>query len=227
MHHQVGSPKRIWSHFTLFMACMVLGVSTTGCTKLLTATVLLFKGTDTPAEFKELKEKNVAVAVVTPSGILADRSAVTLAQQVHLLLGQNVKKIKLVSMEEVTQVAREQPSGSDDIVKLGKDLDVDYIVAVQLDDMQLYQGKTLYQGRCHYSVSVFEPKASASAVFHRDVPQFIYPQNGGHPVTDMPESRFESTYLGIIAIRIARYFHPFDATRDVGLDGMLASVGNS
>jgi hypothetical protein len=207
----------------LMWLLILLAFTTAGCTRLMTLGALLVYGTELPADFKDLQGKRVAVAVVTPNGIQNDASGAILSRQLNALLAANVKKISMVEAQEVEQVARDFPSGSIDMVKLGQRLDAEYVVAVQLSDLQLHDGPTLYQGRCKCSVSVYKVLEGATPVFAKDHSSFKAPESG-IPKSAMDEAKFQGVYLGLLAKFIAMNFHPHERGADVAIDAAFHSL---
>jgi hypothetical protein len=220
--HQFA-PGPFWLFNKGFVGLLILSCLTvTGCTKLMTLGALLIYGTEIPADFKELQGKRVAVAVVTPNGVNKDAAGVTLSRQISALLAANVKKVSMIEPNEVDAVANDFPSGSFDVIKLGKQLDAEYVLAVQLSDLQLHDGPTLYKGRCKCDVNVYEIAEGDLPVFTKDHSSFIAPSNGLSK-TAMDETKFQSLYLGVLAKFIAMSFHPHERGADVGIDAVFHS----
>ncbi|MFO0013754.1 MAG: hypothetical protein ACK553_13505 [Planctomycetota bacterium] len=197
---------------------LILSVlASAGCTRLMTLGAMLVYGTEIPADFKDLQGKRVAVAVVTPSGVQNDVPSEILSKQINALLAANVKKISMVDTQEVDQVARDFPRGSIDVIKLGKRLDADYILEVQLSDLELHDGPTLYKGRCECMVAVYEVNGGETPVFVKDHSNFTAPASGLSK-TAMDEAKFQGIYLGVLAKFIAMSFHPHERGADIAID---------
>lgn len=224
MPMQTESSPWTWiSRRHLLWSLLLVVSSATGCTRLMTLGALLVYGTDLPPDFKDLQGKRVAVAVMTPNGIQNDASSAILSRQLNALLAANVKKISMVDPQEVDQVARDFPSGSFDMVKLGKRLDADYVVAVQLSDLSLHDGPTLYKGSCKCSVAVYEVNEGATPVFTKDHSNFTAPESG-IPKSAMEEAKFQGVYLGLLAKFIAMNFHPHERGADVAIDAAFHAL---
>ena len=194
-----------------------------GCTRLMTLGALLVYGTELPPDFKDLQGKRVAVAVMTPSGIQNDASSAILSRQLSALMAMNVKKISMVDTKEVDQVAKDFPMGSIDMVKLGEKLDAQYLVAVELSDLQLNDGPTLYKGRCKCQVSVYKIGDGEPLVFTKDHSNFTAPASGISK-TAMDEAKFQGIYLGLLAKFIAMNFHPHERGADIAIDAAFHSL---
>jgi hypothetical protein len=199
------------------IACIALSLSASGCVKLASNLLYVLKGRDVPAEFGKLEEKRVAVVVNTQDGTNADAAGLVMARQVHTLLGTNVKKITMINPDEVDQVVRDQSSGSPNMARLGRKLGADYIVAVELKNLKLREGATLYRGSSECSLAVYEMEGGERPVYRKELPPFTYP-GAGLPVTDMDESKFRAMYLTMLSGRVARTFYPYDPSSDVAID---------
>ena len=67
------------------------------------------------------------------------------AKQVGAYLAKHVPKIKLIDQREVFEWADE--NNWDEYVDIGKALNADMVVGLDLEEFSLYQGQTLYQGK--------------------------------------------------------------------------------
>src|SRR6476660_7458306 len=115
-------------------------VAATGCTLMATA-MYVIQGSNTPADFNGLKGKRVAV-VCRPITSLHFRDASVsrdLGKQVGILLEKNVDKIDIVDQREVFEWGDE--NDWEDYVEIGKALNADMVVGLDLEEFNLYQGQ--------------------------------------------------------------------------------------
>lgn len=220
---KIGSMSAWTNSRRMFWLLIVCALATTGCTRLMTLGALLVYGTESPADFKDLQGKRVAVAVSTPSGIQNDVPGAILSRQINALLAANVKKISIIDAQEVEQVAKDFPAGTMDMAKLGQRLDAEYIVAVQLSNLQLQEGPTLYKGRCECSVAVYKMGGGDTPVFTKDHSNFTAPESGISK-TAMDEAKFQGVYLGLLAKFIAMSFHPHDRGEEIAIDAAFHAL---
>lgn len=206
----------------LMMAASVV-LSNSGCISFMANMIKVVKGTDAPAEFDDLKEKKVALVVSTPAGINADATGIVVSNYVFMSLAKNVKKIHLVSQEEVGRIISDLPSNERDMTLIGKRLNVDYVVAIDVSNLRLREGQTLYRGKSTTSVDVYNIAEGSSPVFHKTFAEHVYPQTGV-PVTDVDESTFQNFYLNEISRLASRIFYPYDPSEDVAKDAAVASL---
>ena len=209
--------------FSIAVLLCATMLTSVGCISFMANVMRVVKGTDAPAEFDELKEKKVAVVVTTSAGMNSDATGIIVCNYVHALLATNVKKIQMINQEEIGRILNDLPAGEHDMTKIGSRLNADYVVAIEVTDLKLHDGPTLYKGRSSSSVEVYKVSDGNSPVFRKLFPDFVYPQMG-MPSTDTDEATFQRFYLSEISQRMARIFYPFDPTVDVAKDAAVASV---
>ena len=208
--------------FSFGLVCFAIATNS-GC-GLMANAIYIIKGVDLPSEFDDLKEKKVAVVVSTTAGLNADASGILISRHINELLARNVKKINMVNPEEVDRIINDMPSGERSIPAIGSRLRADYVVLVDVVDLKLREGQTLFRGRSNASVSAYKVTEGERPVFKKTFPEFIYPQHGS-PITDFDEATFQRIYLSELALRIARTFYPYDPSIDVAKDAAVSSLG--
>lgn len=234
--NQVGSRSQRLKHMYTTIMVNVTIVCTLGLSFLVIATnsgcafmanaMYVIKGVDAPAEFDDLKEKKVAVVVSTAAGLNADASGILMSRHINELLSSHVKKVAMVNPEEVDRIINDQPIGDRSIPVIGGRLRADYVLLVEVSDLKLRDGQTLFKGRSNASVTAYKVLEGDRPVFKKSFPEFIYPQHGA-PVTDFDEATFQRIYLSELSSRIARTFYPFDPSIDVAKDAAVSSLGAS
>jgi len=193
----------------LGVVAIVLLTTCSGCSTLLTAAYVLMPE-DVPAEFKGLKGKHVAV-VCKPIVELefADAgSARELAGTVGALLERNVRKARVIDQQEVARWIDE--NAWVDYQTVGKSLDADMVVGIDLEEFRLHEGSTLYRGRATVHVRVYDI-AAKKVVFEKRFDDFAFPTDSAIPTTDRSEPQFRGMFLQILAGKIARSFHAYDS----------------
>ncbi len=188
-----------------------------GCNLLATA-MYVIEGHNTHAEFAGLRGKTVAI-VCRPVTALHFRDASVsrdLAKAVGTLLEKNVRKIKLVDQRDVFEWADE--NNWEEYVEIGKALEADIVVGLDLEEFSLYQGQTLYQGKANLKILVYDVAHGKDPVFERHLPQTIFPPNSAIPAGDKPEPEFRRQFVSHLAQMISRYFYDHDPTVDFASD---------
>ena len=206
----------------LSVACTALATSS-GC-GLLANAMYIVKGVDLPAEFDDLKENKVAVIVSTEAGLNHDASAILVSRHISELLARNVKKIEMINQDEVDRIINDQPISDRTMSVIGSRVRANYVVLVDIANLKLKDGQTLFRGRSNATVSAYRVAEGDRPVFKKSFPEFIYPQNGA-PVTDFDEAQFQRIYLSELSMRIARTFYPYDPSIDVAKDAAVSSLG--
>jgi len=198
---------RLSTRLGLFAAALLVACS--GCSTLLTAAYILMPE-DTPAEFKGLKGKHVAVVCkpIVELEFSDAGSARELAATVGGLLERNVRKTRVIDQQEVARWIDEHAWV--DYPTVGKALDADLVVGIDLEEFRLHEGSTLYRGRATAHVRVFDI-ATGKVVFEKRYDDFQYPADGAVPTSDRSEMQFRGMFLQILAGRIARSFHAYDS----------------
>lgn len=177
-------------------AALALAAPLCGCTKLLTTVVYLARGTDEPAEYKGLKDKKVVV-VCRPltelsyscSGAANELSA-EVGRQLKAHLG---RKIKIVDPDDVADWTDEHPV--EDYAEIGRNLEADMVVGIDLLAFNTMLGQTLMQGKSQLRVAVYDMAKDGDVAFQKSLPQIVYPENNGIPTQDLPEDEFRRKYI--------------------------------
>jgi hypothetical protein len=175
-------------------------------------------GQNTPAEFAGLKGKRVAVVCRPVTSLHFRDSSVSrdLAKHVGLLLDKNVPQIELVDQREVFEWADE--NSWEEYAEIGRALNADMVVGIDLEEFSLFQGQTLYQGKANIRLLVYDVAGGREPVFEKNLPQAVYPPNAPIPASDNQESQFRRKFVGYLARQIGHHFYAHDATVDFAND---------
>ena len=180
-----------------------------GCSTLLTVAYLV-QPADVPAEFKGLKGKHVAVVCrpIVELEFSDAGSARELAALVDSQIKTNVRKVAVIGQQEVSRWLDE--NSWVDYPTLGKALDADYVVGIDLERFRLHEGSTLYRGRASAHVRVYDV-AKKTLLFEKRLDAFTFPGDGAVPSSDRTETQFRALFLQVLSRRIARSFHAYDS----------------
>ncbi|RMF43701.1 MAG: hypothetical protein D6753_04450 [Planctomycetota bacterium] len=200
-----------------------LMIGSTGCVGLVANMLHTIYGNNVPAEYDGLQGQRVAVLCRTDTGLGNDATTSILSSGIYAALSMNVKDIEMVRQTEVDQWLDAHAWDDSDYVEIGKGVHADRLVLVEVLNMSLNNGQTLYQGRANITVTVYEIP-SGKLAFRKQMPEFVFPGNGGMPVTETTESKFRSFFLSVITRRVAGLFYPVDATADVALDATASGI---
>ncbi|MBM3954425.1 MAG: hypothetical protein ACKO9B_03570 [Planctomycetota bacterium] len=189
-----------------------------GCSALGTLTYIVMPK-DVPAEFAGLKGKHVAV-VCKPIVELQFSDAGTsreLATTVGNLVERNVRQARVIPQDEVARWVDENTWV--DYRAIGKSLDADLVVGIDLEEFRLHEGSTLLRGRATANVRVYDIAAD-KMVFEKRFDDFSFPRDGAIPVTDRPEAQFRGMFIHLLGQRISRCFHAYDSREQFADDNL-------
>jgi hypothetical protein len=180
-----------------------------GCSTLLTVAYLV-QPADMPAEFAGLKGKHVAVVCrpIVELEFSDAGSARELARLIDAQLEKNVRKAKIIGQQEVARWLDEHAWV--DYETVGKSLDADYVVGIDLERFRLHEGSTLYRGRATATVRVYDI-AKGEVAFEKRIDDFAFPANSAIPATDRSETEFRGMFLQMLSQRISRLFHAYES----------------
>lgn len=190
------------------LAAVVLPAAS-GCSTLFTA-AYLFQPADVPAEFTGLRGKHVAIACrpIVELEFTDAGSARELASLVGAQIGSKVRRTRIISQQEVARWVDE--NSWVDYPSLGKSLDADLVVGVDLEAFRLHEGSTLYRGRATAHVKVYEV-ATKKIVFEKRIDDFSFPANTAIPASDRSEAEFRGMFLQMLSQKISRCFHAYES----------------
>jgi len=189
------------------LACLMLPL--TGCSTLLTAAYLL-QPADVPAEFNGLRGKHVAVACrpIVELEFSDAGSSRELASLVGSQVQAKVRRSRVIGQHEVARWIDE--NAWVDYPTLGKSLDADLVVGIDLEQFRLHEGSTLYRGRATARVRVFDV-ATKEVLFEKRFDDFSFPANSAIPATDRSEPEFRGMFLQMLSQKISRCFHAYES----------------
>jgi hypothetical protein len=199
-------------------------VLSSGCVGFMSALGYWSGGGMKEAEYDGLQSKRVAVVCMSSgSGFGPGTDVLLLAQSVGALLRQNVEEIDVVRSDEIADWVDRNDWDEFDYAEVGRGVEADMVVAIELSEFGLYEGQTLYKGRAGLIIRVFDMEKGGEQVFRRTLPELAFPANGAYPTTEMSESKFRRAFIQMLAQQAAKYFYDYDMIYDFAGDS--ASVG--
>ncbi|NBP87050.1 MAG: hypothetical protein EBU59_00760 [Planctomycetia bacterium] len=190
------------------LGCSLLAFSS-GCSTILTVAYLI-SPEDVPAEYKGLRGKHVAI-VCKPVVELEFTDAGTareLAERIGSNIRDNVRGVKVISQQEVSRWLDE--NAWVDYPTLGKAVDADLVIGIDLDHFSLHEGSTLYRGRTTTQMRVYDV-ADETVVFDKRMDDFVFPADSAIPTADQSEQQFRALFLRILSGRLSRCFHAYES----------------
>jgi hypothetical protein len=208
-----------WARMGLLAACCL---ASTGCLHTLLATgIYMWQGGNVvPAECEALEGERVVVLCRPPASYEYRNAGAARAvgARVSAMLEQNVKRIDVVSPREVDNWVDEQDW--ENFKDLGQAVKATRVVYIELDDFDLYKGKTLYQGAADVNVSVYDMNDRGRLIWDRRLGQVQFPRNSGIPAADKPVQQFERQFVEVISTQIAEHFYKHNPNASFALDAM-------
>ncbi|MCE5269015.1 MAG: hypothetical protein LLG00_14155 [Planctomycetaceae bacterium] len=203
----------------LVIAALTL-VPAVGCQSLMFTVAYLWKGMDVPPEYEGLKGKKVAVVCRPLPSLQFSNSRISseVAEEVSKLLGERVKKIKMVDQRKVAKWADE--NRWEEYREVGKAVKAEVVVGIELERLNLYESQVLYRGRANANIEVYDCK-TGKLLFEKAMPETIYPPNMPLAKSDMEEAVFRKKFVEVLADRIGRHFYEHDPHGDLALDSTV------
>lgn len=217
-----------YAYLLVLPLLLLVIVPSGGCTSALATAMYIIKGTDIPADFDGLRDKRVAV-VCRPMVELQYRNAGVandLARRLGILLQQKGRgtgllsrkkdsQINVISHQDVAEWVDE--NNWEEYAEIGKAVDADLVLGVELERFSIYKGQTLYQGSANVTIQVCDSK-TGDVVFEKSLPEVIYPPNRPIPTSERQEPQFRREFVQVLADQIGRHFYPHDPHADFAAD---------
>ena len=213
--------RGIVSRTLLAIVSVMVLLPSTGCHSLLATSAFLWEGGNmVPAECAALNGKRVVVLCRPPSSQEYRHAGASrdLAARISRILVQNVDGIDVVNPREVDNWIDE--SDLRDFRDLGKAVKADLVLHVEIDNFDLFKGKTLYQGNADVTLSVYDMNDDGQLMWDKPLGEILFPTNSGIPIQDKSEQQFQREFVTVLADRIARHFYQHDAHVDFAMDAL-------
>lgn len=199
-------------------------ISSIGCIGFAANMLHAIHGNNRPAAYDGLAGKRIAVVVSSDKGIGTDATSSLLTSYIEMLLNQNMdEETDVVRQSEVERWLDSHGWNDSDYVEIGTGVDADCVLAVEVMNMKMKDGATLYRGQADITASVYDIASGGKILFKQDIPEFSFPQIGGTPITDTSEAKFRSMFLTIVSQKIAGLFYEVEATQDFAQDAISSS----
>lgn len=197
-------------------ACCTL---TGGCVGFLAQVGYWTGAANVPAAFSGLEGKRVAVVCITDSSTFGPQAdSLVLADMIASALRQNVKDIELVPSDEIADWIDRNDWDEMDFEEIGRGVQAERVVAVELAGLSLYEGPTLYKGRASAKVRVLDMEQGGKELFRRQLHEITFPVNGAYPATSTSEATFRRSFIDVLARQISRLFYEYEMTERFGAD---------
>ncbi|MEC9094671.1 MAG: hypothetical protein VX438_18320 [Planctomycetota bacterium] len=210
--------RSLWMVMILFFAC-----SSFGCIGVGAHLIYWMKGTRVEPEYTGLAGKRVAVICMSDAAPYGpDLSTQILTKHVQQKLIREIKKIELVSKSEIEGWKDTNNWDQIDYLEIGKGVQADVVIAIELSGYSLQQGTALYRGSTSYSVQVYDLNREQNAkipVFGKGPVEFSFPENHPIPISaSLSTNRFEQMFMTELGEQISHYFCGFEMPDRIASD---------
>jgi hypothetical protein len=207
------------SRWPALVAGAVLLLTASGCVGLTAQIMYMIKGNKIEPECTvSLENKRVAVVCLSKGSIGNGSEASALGRGVAAILRTEVKEIEMVRFTEIEDWMDTNDWDQIDYRAVGRGVNADMLIAIDLSSLSYYEGATLYKGKAHYTITLYNMEKGGKQVWQKSVPEFAFPAHGGRPATDMVETKFKQDFLKLVAQDIARCFHSYDKIEALATD---------
>jgi hypothetical protein len=220
------SMDRSRAHFAInrlagLLLAVVALITAAGCPAMLATGMYVWEGGNmVPAQCDALKDHRVVVMCRPPSSHEYRHAGASrrLSKRVSEKLVEHVKGVDVVNPREVDNWVDESDWG--DYRELAEAVNADLVVHIELDNFELFKGKTLYQGNAQVNVTVYDMRNKGNQVWSRELGEVLYPVNSGIPAQDKPQQQFEREFVEVVADQITRNFYRHDPNDSFAMDAM-------
>ncbi|TWT31610.1 hypothetical protein [Blastopirellula retiformator] len=207
------------NHFRRSFALLILLtlVPTTGCLNLVAT--LLYPPNEVQARYKGLEEqKVVVVCIASPSFRSETDTSRNLAVMVEKLLGANVPDIKIIAQQKIDDWQDTSNWDRLDARKVGKGLNADMVVAIDLAHLEIQEHPSMYKGKADFSVTVYDMNEKGKPTYEATDQTLDFPANGTFSTASLTEDKFRRKFMQSIAVWIAHDFYNHNAHDYLALD---------
>ena len=202
---------------------LLLGSCCIGCVGFTSQLMYALKGGHKvdPA-FEGLEEKRVAVVCVSGNSSFGpDIIAHRLESVIAAILRENVEDIDMIPQDEIADWIDHNDWDQIEYREIGRGVDAEMLLAVDIDNLSLREGSTLFKGRADVTVTVYDMEDGGKVVFRRSLPEYSFPRNGSRHNTEISEARFRSVFINALAQQVSKYFYPYRIEEDFANDAMM------
>jgi hypothetical protein len=175
-----------------------------------------------PPECTCLEESTLAIITVTNSSRADDVAARELSRRVGEVLTQKVDEVTLVREDKIEQWRDVNGWNAIDFASMGQSVKAEKVLAIEVTNMRLRDGATLYRGRADVVIKVFDVE-TGNIEYTKSLDEYTFPTVAGQYTSETTEARFRRLYLTMLADEIGRSFHPYDMSDRFALDSAIAS----
>lgn len=227
LYTQIGSrmaskfSSRVLIHGLIVSYLLITIVCSTGCIGAMSQLLYVIKGHQVPAAFDGMEGKRVAVVCVSDASAYGpDTLTYTVNKAVSMKLATSVKDISVVNPNDIEQWVDAHGWDETNFVEIGKAVDADLVLAIEIGSYSIHEGATMYKGRSDITATVFDLVNGGQVAYVHGPHHFSFPENG-RPAIQTSDRQFEAVYLAKLTQHISRQFHEHDHLETIAEDASL------
>lgn len=180
------------------------------------------KGHQVDPAFAGLDEKRVAVVCVSDNSAYGpDTLTYTMSQMVGIKLANGLKDgSEVIAPVKIEEWIDENDWNETEYVELGKGVEADMVVAIEIASYSLTEGSTLFKGRSDVTVTVYDIEKDGQVPYSTTPTHFVFPKHG-RPAIQTTEREFEAFYLAQLTNMIANKFIVHDRLESFANDATM------
>lgn len=215
---KLSSNNRIRCFIVLALAAGLLTLP--GCVGFLAQMIYTFKGHEVQPDFDGLNGKRVAVVCVSDASAYGpDTLTYTVSQAVGILLANGLdENSQVIAPSRIEAWIDDNGWNETEYVELGKGVEADMVVAIEIASYSLKEGSTLFKGQSDVTVTVYDIEKDGQVPYSSTPNHFVFPRNG-RPAIQTSEREFEAFYLSRLTTMIANHFIAHDKLETFAEDG--------
>ncbi len=210
-------------NYCLLIAFLAIGLLTLpGCIGALAQLIYTVKGHQVQPTYSGLNGKRVAVVVVSDNSAYGpDTLTYTVAQAVGIRLANGLEKgSQVIAPAKIEEWIDNNAWNETEYVELGKGVEADMVLAIELASYSLTEGSTLFKGRSDVTLTVYDIEKDGQVPFSAIPKHFTFPKNG-RPAIQTNEREFEAFYLSQLTTMIANQFVVHDKLESFANDATM------
>lgn len=190
-----------------------------GCIGALSQLIYTLKGHTVEPAYKGLNGKRVAVVCVSDASAYGpDTLTYTVSQAVGIQLANGLdRESQVIAPSKIENWIDSHGWNETEYVELGKGVEADMVVAVEIASYSLTEGSTLFKGRSDVTVTVYDIANNGQVPYTATPEHFVFPRHG-RPAIQTSEREFEAFYLAQLTNMIANHFLPHDRIESFARD---------
>lgn len=210
------------SQTRLVMALFLGGlVITTGCVGAAAQLLYVLRGTKVDAKYDGLEGKRVAVLCVSDASAYGpDTLSFTIARALASRMSQEVKQITVVPQAEIGNWI-DVYGGEQDFIEIGRGVNADMVVAVEVGSYTIRNGPTLLKGRAVVTTTVYDLTKGGEVAFVHGPAVFEFPRSAGRSAINTDEAQFESLFLSKLVEYIGWLYYDHDRMEEIADDASM------